>query len=224
MRFRSSILCLSALVCSVGLAHTASAQIVNGDFSAGNTGFSTDYTPVATDGTVYTLPPDYGVISDPSKAFTNGYISFGDHTTGSGLMLFADGSGNAGDRVWYQTVSVTPNTAYTFSAFAATAGVNPPTLNFYSDASLLGALPVTAAPGVFQQFTDSFTTGNVNSIVFAIRDGNTTAYGNDFAIDDISLIPNVTATPEPGSIALLVGMGLSSVGILVRRKRARKTV
>src|SRR5581483_2374917 len=109
------------------LASTAHAQnlITNGDFSAGNTGFTSQYTYI-TGG--FTGPGQYGVITNPGTAFTNGFASFGDHTTGTGKMLFADGT-SAASAFWSQTVAVAPNTAYSFSLWATPAyPQNPPTL------------------------------------------------------------------------------------------------
>ena len=221
MRHVFSAFCFATALLGSGLTRPASAQVINGDFSAGNTGFSSDYTLVTAS---FTLPLEYAVISNPATAFTNGFASFGDHTTGNGLMLFGDGSGNSSDRLWYESVTVTPFTTYTFTAYAAAAtSFSPPTFNFYNGASLLGSLGITAAPGVFQQFSATLTTGNVSSIVLAIRDGNTVVYGNDFVVDDISLT-RVTAVPEPSSVALLATSTFTIASLLVRRrKQARKT-
>ena len=61
--------------------------IVNGDFSAGNTGFQSQYTYNATsvvNETVYTVGPN------PAD-FSPYVASFGDHTSGSGLMMIVNG-------------------------------------------------------------------------------------------------------------------------------------
>ena len=45
-----------------------------------------------------------------------------------------------------------------------------------------------------------------------------TIYG---PIGHVNLIDTGTTTPEPGSIGLLIGMGVSGIGFLARRKNAR---
>ena len=59
-----------------------------------------------------------------------------------------------------------------------------------------------------------------NSTVLSFASGNNSSQGP--ALDDVRLTP---ATPEPGSVALLVGMSLSGAGFLVRRRlNARQAV
>jgi hypothetical protein len=112
----------------------AEAQIVNGDFSSGNTGFTSQYSNVA-NGT-FTAPGDYGLTTNPSNpitGFTNGFFSYGDHTSGSGLMLLVDG-GAPGTYVWGESIAVSPNTTYTFTGWVADA--DP--LAFSSNPGVLG--------------------------------------------------------------------------------------
>lgn len=75
--------------------------ITNGDFSAGKTGFQTDYPP-----------PTFGAgalsIDTNRPPLNPGWATFGDHTTGNGLMLVADGTTFADQKVWLETVSVSP--------------------------------------------------------------------------------------------------------------------
>ena len=46
----------------------------------------------------------------------------------------------------------------------------------------------------------------------------TTFTGGGFLIDDISLVGNVTAVPEPESYAMLMA-GLAGIGFMIRRRR-----
>src|SRR5262245_17414202 len=71
--------------------------IVNGTFEAGNTGFATDYQYDST-------PWDdaqYYLTTDPSTIHFLG-VRYGDHTTGRGLMMAANGGENPNLRVWSQ--------------------------------------------------------------------------------------------------------------------------
>lgn len=99
----------------------------NGDFEDGDTGFETEYTyldPAITGG--WTLGPEYmyTVSTDPSL-YHSAWTSFGDHTTGDGLMMIVNGTPpSAGDPklVWGQTtvalecVPTYPETPYTLYA------------------------------------------------------------------------------------------------------------
>lgn len=89
--------------------------VTNGDFSDGNSDFSSayNYSPGMS-----ASPGDYSLVTDPHN-FNGNLTSFGDHTTGTGQMMVVDG-GAPGLTVWSQTIAVTPNTPYEFSFWAAT--------------------------------------------------------------------------------------------------------
>jgi hypothetical protein len=206
----------------------AEAQmIVNGDFSSGNTGFTSQYSYVG-NGTM-TGPGDYGLTSNPSNpitGFTNGYYNYGDHTTGSGLMLLVDG-GAPGFYAWGESIAVSPSTTYTFTGWVADADTsayssNPGVLGLFVDGTQVGSsFDVSSTmPGVWQEWTASLTTGPVDSsIALSIQDLNPTytVAGNDFSLDDLSLAPPPATTPEPASM-LLFGTGLLGIAFLMRRR------
>ncbi len=163
--------------------------VVNGDFSAGNTGFTSSYT--------YSPPPsttlvegDYSVYTDPHGVHT-GFTTMGDHTTGTGNMMIING-GPTASSVWCETVPVTPNTNYDFSAWFAdcssvTVGVDVPILQFMVNGVLLGTpTSVTAPPGTWVNFFSTWNSGISTSATICIYDETTAASGNDFVIDDIS--------------------------------------
>lgn len=106
-----SILFAVVLVFSlIGPAYAAGNDyIVNGNFSSGNTGFSSDYNYVAEDpylkNELYE-PNTYGVGTNPSD-YHYYWASYGDHTSGTGNMMIvnAKDASPSGD-VWSQTVSL----------------------------------------------------------------------------------------------------------------------
>ncbi len=166
--------------------------VANGDFSLGNTLFTSNYVVPTVPGAfgLLTNPGTYLITTSPNLAHNN-FIPFGDHTTGTGNMMVCNGSAVANDIVWSQTIAVSPNTNYNFSAWVAsvyntTAG-NEAQLQFSINGSLLGSTysaPFTA--GVWANFATNWNSGVSTSAVITIVDQNFTAPGaNDFALDDI---------------------------------------
>jgi hypothetical protein len=211
---------LSTLL-GIGLLSSAASAnfLVNGDFSAGNTGFTTSPNYTFESGGRST-PDHYSVISNPATAFTNGYPSFGDHTTGTGLMLFVDGSPIPSSAFWSQTVTLAANTDYTFSGFIrVVSSMSPPIIQLFGNSVALGSAFATQQQTTsWQSFTESFNSGANTSITFNLVDTNLLGRGNDFAIDDLSLV-TTASVPEPGSI-FLASLGMS-VAFAVARSRRR---
>lgn len=164
--------------------------VTNGDFSAGNTAFVSNYI-LGTGGSYGALsnPGTYSVTTNANLAHTNFY-SFGDHTSGTGNMLVCNGSSNANDIVWSQTITVTPNTSYNFSTWVAstenTTSTAAAQLQFSINGSLIG--PVFTAPltgGVWSNFFVNWNSGTSTTAVITIVDQNISGGANDFALDDI---------------------------------------
>ena len=170
---------------------TGTNLVVNGDFSNGNTGFTSNYT----NGTVMgpwgllSNPGQYAVTTNPNAVHVN-FNTFGDHTTGAGNMLVCNGASNPNDIVWSQTITVVPNTNYNFSAWIAsvenTTQANAAQMQFSINNNLIGA--VTTAPlmsGLWSNFAVAWNSGTVTTAVITIVDQNVSSGGNDFALDDI---------------------------------------
>ncbi len=163
--------------------------VVNGDFSAGNSGFTSTY--------IYSAPPSTTLVEGHYSIYTNpfgvhtGFTFMGDHTTGTGNMMILNGSPSP-TSVWCQTIPVTPNTDYDFSAWFAncssvTTGAFVPILQFMVNGVLLGTpTSVTAPPGTWVNFFSTWNSGINTSADICIYDQTTAASGNDFVIDDIS--------------------------------------
>jgi hypothetical protein len=171
--------------------------IINGNFDAGFTGFSSSYNFVASgQGT----PGDFGIRTF-SQDFNSGFDAFMDHTTGTGNMMLVDGSPTPNVTVWQESVSVSPATDYTFSAFATAAdGVDTPTLRFLINSVQIGSDLLLVTPGNWQNFTNVWNSGASTTATITIVDTKTATLGNDFALDDISFSPTV---PEPSTFAFL---------------------
>ena len=222
---KRTIFAVSALTLLLVISAAADSQnlLVNGNFEAGNTGFMTDYTYIPGDGTHHTENGQYSVITNPATAFTNGYASYGDHTTGSGLMLFADSDG-PGHNIWAENVSVGAG-AYTFTGWIANADtivLNPPTLALFINGVETGnTFTITQNGGIWEPWTVSLNFNSASNVDLSIQDLNTGFHGagDDFTLDDLSLTQGGATTPEPASLALM-GSGLLPCLWIVRRKLA----
>ena len=193
---------IAAALLALSCAHGQNL-ILNGDFEAGNTDFTNDY-----EYSPENMFPQgvYCVVGNPSSVH-NQWSSFGDHTTGSGLMLVANGDSSPTNAVWRQTVSVAPNAAYVFSAWAASAHpANPGQFFFFVNGEQQGnAVKVPGAVGLWQNFSVVWSSGDVSSAVLEIRMLTTASFGNDFVLDDLSFRSvSGTATPPPISIRPVV--------------------
>lgn len=160
--------------------------IANGNFTAGNTGFTCQYNYTANN----TTEGEYYVGNSPS-AWYSAHYSCSDHTTGNGNMLLVNGSPQPDVEVWKTTVPVTPNTNYAFSTWICSISVpNPAQLAFSINGNSIGNLITASQPPCnWFQFYTTWNSGNNNSAVISIINKNTVAFGNDFALDDISFAP-----------------------------------
>ena len=196
--------------------------VVNGDFEEGNVGFYSDYR--FTTGNILAEPQNesgrlYAVDSQLNNHFPNStYVSgISWVSTGqSGKFMMVNGSGNAGDIVWQDTVSVIPHSNYTFSVRLVHMHKNTNTssnasyqanLQFVINGVSLGEQLATKS---WSEFTSSWNSGDANTALITIYDLIAWSdAGNDFGLDDISLISQDLCTAE-------VTVNVSYVGQLIR--------
>lgn len=186
------------------LSTTASAQnniIVNGDFEAGNTGFFTDY--------IY--EPTYGMLAGRYCVdnTVNGHgenNSFLPPSGSSGKYMIVNGFGgndNQNKVVWRQSVIVTSNTWYTFSFKYANLSK---LFLWYGEGAILRFLingPLQDVNDIQLNAGDQYWhtypnyrwySGNVaGEIYIEFRDvfDGSPGDGDDFALDNISFVPDV---------------------------------
>jgi len=209
---RSHLGAISAALAAVLLSSGAQAAnlLANGDFEAGNTGFSSDY---SFDPASYASNGAYYLFSD--------YNGFKDHTTGSGQFVLGDGASDADSSVWRETVSTVANEDYTFSFYHSEFNGGPnAVLAFFVDGVQTGS-SVAPTDRTWSQFSQVFNAGAGGSHTLEIRDLTLGYSYNDFGLDDIALQgPSVASgAPEPASWALMIG-GFGLAGAALRRRRA----
>lgn len=165
---------------------TGNNLIVNGNFSQGNTGFTSEYVssnPNTTEG-------QYLIGTNP-VTWNGGMSPCRDHTSANGNMMMVNGSPVAGANVWKQTVAVTPNTNYAFSTWIQSLlNTNLAQLQFSINGKEIGSLITATLPTcTWTQFYTTWNSGNSTSAVISIVNKNIQLAGNDFALDDISFAP-----------------------------------
>lgn len=226
-----------AVAAAVAAGQKASADlIVNGDFSAGNTGFTSGYNYDSSQGAGANDGNSgadyYGIVAD-STWWHPSFTDFQDHTqdgsaasdpsnthgnADAGYMMIVNGSLDSGVTVWSESgIAVVPSQEYTFSFWATSAYFASPadlqvtiSLNGVNQSFLL-----TDPAGTWQQFSTTFVASNSPTTISFV-DTNTDFTGNDFALDDISLTPtrpaNGPIVPLPasalGGSLLLAGLGV----------------
>jgi hypothetical protein len=180
----------------VGMNAWAENMITNGDFELGNEGFLTDYVNA-----VDIFPAQYyAIASDPSTVHGSG-ISYGDHTTGSGLMMIVNGATTPNQRVWAQTVAVSPNSNCSLSGWVSTwtpGGGTPAILEFTVNGDVVATVTAPATEGVWESFGVDWSSGSATTAEIVIIDQNLAYVGNDFALDDLTM--SVQAGSCVGSI------------------------
>lgn len=210
----------AAALCVAGSA--SAVTVVNGDFEAGNTAFTSDYTYTVPSGG--NPPMDEARYSVTTSAVLThfAFANFGDHTTGTGQYMVVNGSGSANVPVYTSApIAVATSGVYNFSAFLATVYFESPAMLSFTvtpnvgAAFSIGEFMAPASVGVWQSVGSDFVVApGVTSLTLSILNQNTDLSGNDFAIDDISL----SVVPEPTTWGLLVA-GFAMVGAAARRRR-----
>lgn len=166
---------------------TGTNVIVNGDFSQGNTGFTSTYQYLPGSGV------NAGVYNVGSNilAWHPTMTPCNDHTTGTGNMMMVNGAENPGVTVWSQTITVQPNTNYAFSAWLQHITIiNPASLQFSINGISVGDIfHANNTSCLWERFYTVWNSGNTSSAVISIINQNQLQWGNDFALDDISFAP-----------------------------------
>lgn len=191
--------------------------VVNGDFTAGNTGFTSDYTYQPDVAGNNELVNDagtngYGVGTNGQNYHPNFWGT--DHTNNSpGPRNFMIVNGHGTLVIWKESITVIPNTTYYFSAWGIglNNGLPVARLQFNVNGVQVGSID-TLAVGInsnannnWSRFYGNWTSGpTTTSVNISITDLETSLSANDFGIDDVSfatLSTFVTLTSSTGTDA-----------------------
>ena len=179
--------------------------LINGDFESGaaGTGFQTNYFLAFTPGT--SNPRNYALTTDSFTMNNTNFCNSSDHTSGTGKMMVVDGSGNGGDKFWEvvngSTLGVISGRTYQFSYWirsisatntAANSAIIAVNTNGTSGVISLLSGPAQCPignPSAWTKVTYQWTATTNNAQIW-LTDTQSAGggVGNDFAIDDISLV------------------------------------
>lgn len=186
----------------------------NFEYASGVTTFDFE-----TDYDYYGAPPYltesgvYHVKRNPHDYHPQMFYDMGDHTSGSGKFFIANGKGLLStDRVWSKTVTVQPNSYYSFTFWAT--HISDVTNSLYLakfrvkiNGTQIGSdfVPQFVSGGYWEQFpAQTWYSGSNTQATITIYDNcaGPSGLGDDFGIDDISFTPletySVTANNDTG--------------------------
>ncbi|MBL7794962.1 MAG: HYR domain-containing protein, partial [Saprospiraceae bacterium] len=155
--------------------------LVNGNFEAGGSGFSSDLMPNPTD---LSLPGRYAVL--PNAATADPVLpACGDHTSGAGNLLAARLPASPGaQHLWCQNVAVKPGTEYLLSAWALRLAGNP-VLDLQINNTVLETLSLPPDSCVWHHWRSVWHSGMSTTAEVCIgADG-----GGALALDDLFFTP-----------------------------------
>jgi gliding motility-associated-like protein len=179
----------------------ATNLIVNGSFSQGNTGFTSDYLFT----TVNAGVKEYTVNSDPTAWNFRFPACQGNGGINNFLMVNGSETNNGNDNFWCQTVNVVPGKSYSLSYFYQTiVALSPGIVEVEINGVPVGrnTLPATVCDWTERSIT--WNSGLNTTARICFYDRNTDVEGNDLAIDDISFIPTTIDCAKKAELTIEV--------------------
>ncbi len=199
--------------------------VANGNFTAGNTGFTTDYFP---------LPfcnPRRETVADNANPTTVPNLCGGwnclDHTSGTpaGKMFVADGAQIPGLAAWREQFTLAANTQYAFCAWVNNLNVPAldrpdPIIEVWlvpnsGPATMLASITPNEAQDYWKQIAATWTApaSPANPYLLEFRTAQTSFEGNNFALDDISFRACSAILP-PCTVTVTTSVSQAACGIV----------
>lgn len=199
--------------------------VTNGDFEAGNTGFSSTYhyngnaDSNANPASLYTPPGAYYVQTG------------GDHTTGAGTWIDFDTANAAtdDDYYWSETFNVVANSDYALSYWVRSVNGGNAPAPFARVNNQLVQGPVGVGSGDWTQLTATWNSGAATTATLTLGNADHQYSYNDLGVDDISFTGPAAAgadpgaVPEPATWAMMI-MGAGAIGSTMRRRKLNTRV
>lgn len=193
---------VSTTYIALGYNKTTENLILNGNFSEGLVGLSTDYVV----SNASTSVPGEIKIDDNSLSFTYQSAYCRQPSGEFGPMLLVDSSMEPDASIWCQEVEVVPNTDYLLSTFATNlVNVNHGKLQFFINGDQVGNSMILAKVTncEWYQFTGYWNSGANTLAEICIENKNTIDLGNDLAIDSIEFFGLQRLSADTFSIEVL---------------------
>ena len=175
-------------VCTIG---TGSNLLVNPSFTNGNSGFSSTYNFIARPATQVTAPSGGGLYPEGTYAVDADANYYHGSFTGTGRtgvgdkFMIVNGSQNL-SVVYQQSVTVRPNTYYSFSVYANSVNPGSPAqLGFVINGKSTSMVTTLDGTTNYVRMADLWFSGGTTTAVVEIRDVNKAPGGNDFGLDDL---------------------------------------
>ncbi len=173
----------AGLVCTIG---TGTNLIKNPSFTNGNADFSSSYGYVANipNRNDELIPEALYAVGSDAFEYHPSFIGTGRTGVGDNFMI-VNGSQNL-SIVYQQTLTVRPNTYYSFSAYANSINPGSPAqLGFVINGKSTSTVTTLDGTTNYVRIADLWFSGPSTTAVFEIRDVNKAFSGNDFGLDDL---------------------------------------
>jgi len=244
-------ICLITIAIAAMLASEARANLIaNGNFSGGNTGFTSDYSYNTLNPGPELVEGSYSVVTQASDAHF-AWGEYYDHTSGnsSGKYFVANASNDTSKTVWQSnSISVSQaNTPYRFEAWIQMIypfESNPPSLSFeIGDGTAWTSLGQTLdlsdldnyGPGTWYFTYVDGQFASAGTYYVRLKNSNGASGGNDLGLDDIyfglrSNAPSVGTTPgvatppsfNPTPVPEPSSLALAAIGVALGWRALRR--
>lgn len=175
---------------TITVTTSAANLLINGDFSLGDVGFTSQYVSNSPVNCAACIGGTYTV--DTTTIRPNpGWLAFGDHTTGTGKFMIINSASTGPLSFWCETIPVTPNTDYTFSGWVVrcngdAGSWDTTVLNCnINGMELSNIYTARDQAGIWSQFIFNWNSGLDTSATICLSNLDMSLGGNDFAIDDL---------------------------------------
>ncbi len=165
---------------------TENNLVVNGNFSSGNSSFSSGYT-ISNTSPAIESDGQYAIAATAFNAVPAA-LNCTDHTDGAGNMLLVRSNNEPNIPVWQQTIPVEPNTNYVLSTWIQSLqSPNNTQLQFAINGIAMGdTISTAAATCQWKKHWIIWNSGNNTIATIAIVNKNKLTGGDYYALDDIA--------------------------------------